>query len=253
MNVQDYISSGIVESCVLGLASAEERSEFERMCAQYPEVSAARTAFEMVLEKQAMENAVAPEPGLKERIMSGIRTAPAIPAREPAPVRAINWWKYAVAACLVVLAGSIYFNLTLSKKNRNLEGQFQRSVAQLDSLQDDMRRMTDNPQMKMASMRGTEVSPVSYATVFWDTTSHDVYLLANNLPAPASGMQYQLWALFDNKPIDLGMLDYDLKQKRLLVRMKNAQNAQAFAITLEKKDRPDPSRPEGKMVVMGSL
>ena len=31
------------------------------------------------------------------------------------------------------------------------------------------------------------------------------------------------------------MIDYDLKQKKLLLRMKNAQGAQAFAITLEKK------------------
>ena len=60
MNTQEYISSGIVESYVLGLASEEERIEFEQYCAQYPEVLAARTAFELSLENQAMENAIAP-------------------------------------------------------------------------------------------------------------------------------------------------------------------------------------------------
>ena len=73
------------------------------------------------------------------------------------------------------------------------------------------------------------------------------------MPAPPSDKQYQLWALLDGKPIDLGMLNFDAKQKKLLVRMKNAQNAQAFAITLEKKDRPDPSTPAGDMYVMGKL
>jgi hypothetical protein len=105
----------------------------------------------------------------------------------------------------------------------------------------------------MAAMGGLEVSPKSFATVYWDTSSHDVWLLANNLPAPQSEMQYQLWALLDGKPIDLGMLDYDLKQKKLLVRMKNASGAQAFAVTLEKKDRPDVSTPAGEMYVMGKL
>jgi anti-sigma-K factor RskA len=42
VNKQEYISSGIVESYVLGLASAEERNEFEQMCSQYPDVLAAR-------------------------------------------------------------------------------------------------------------------------------------------------------------------------------------------------------------------
>ena len=50
MNTQEYISSGIVESYVLGLASEEERREFEKMCNQHPEVLAARNAFEIALE-----------------------------------------------------------------------------------------------------------------------------------------------------------------------------------------------------------
>jgi len=76
-------------------------------------------------------------------------------------------------------------------------------------------------------------------------------LLANNLPVPASDKQYQLWAILDGKPVDLGMLDFDLKQKKLLVHMKNTRGAQAFAITLEKKGGN--STPQGTMYVMGKL
>jgi hypothetical protein len=50
MNVKEYISSGIVESYVLGLASEAERQEFEQNCVQYPEIAQARTAFELSLE-----------------------------------------------------------------------------------------------------------------------------------------------------------------------------------------------------------
>ena len=73
MNVQEYISSGIVESYVLGLASDEERREFEQRCMQYPEVLAARNAFEMAMEKQALENAIAPPADLKKRIFEEIK------------------------------------------------------------------------------------------------------------------------------------------------------------------------------------
>jgi hypothetical protein len=50
MNVREYISSGIIESYVMGLASETERQEFEANCMQYPEIAEARTAFEMALE-----------------------------------------------------------------------------------------------------------------------------------------------------------------------------------------------------------
>jgi anti-sigma-K factor RskA len=87
-------------------------------------------------------------------------------------------------------------------------------------------------------------------TVYWDTTSRDVYLMVNNLPQPASNEQYQLWALLDNQPIDLGV--FEVKQEKFLIRMKNVQNAQAFAITLEPKGgSANPSL--NKMYVVGKL
>ena len=55
MNVQDYISSGIVESYVLGLASPEESAEFELMCAAHSEVLAARNTFEIQLESSLQQ------------------------------------------------------------------------------------------------------------------------------------------------------------------------------------------------------
>ena len=99
-------------------------------------------------------------------------------------------------------------------------------------------------------MKGMPVSPQSFATVYWDTTSHDVYLLANNLPVPASDKQYQLWAIFNGKPVDLGV--FDIKKERLLIQAKNAQGAEAFAITLEKKGG-SPAPTMDSLYVMGKL
>lgn len=255
MNIQEYISSGIVESYVLGLASPEERSEFEQLCRQYPELLEARTAFELALEKQAMDNAIAPPAGLKNKILADL-DLPAtgkIVTMQTTPVKNLTWLKYASAACVALLAGSIYLNVSLSNKNKNLQNNYNNTVAELSDIKKDIQVLQSNPNVKMAAMGGLDASPKSFATVYWDTASHDVWLLANNLPAPPSDKQYQLWALLNGKPIDLGMLDYDLKQKKLLVRMKNASGAQAFAVTLEKKDRPDISTPAGDMYVMGKL
>jgi anti-sigma-K factor RskA len=248
VNTQEYISSGIVESYVLGLASDEEAREFDSMCAQYPEVLEARNSFELAIEKQAMLHAIAPAASLKNKIFETIGTGKTPPVNE-IPVRKLGWLKYAAAACLVLLAGSIYFNISLSGKNKKLQRNYDNTVAKLNDLENDVKILQENPNIKMASMKGMDVSPRSYATVYWDTTSHDVYLLANNLPVPASGKQYQLWAIFNGKPVDLGV--FDVKKEKLLIQAKNAQGAEAFAITLEKKGGSP--APEGQMYVMGKL
>lgn len=253
MNVQEYISSGIVESYVLGLASNEERSEFEKMCEQYPGVLQARTAFELLLEKQAIQNAMKPPEDLKGKIFEQLGETGKIIPMSHALVTSMNWLKYVVAACVLLLAGSLYWNVSLYNKNKKLQSDFHDTAAKLNDMENDVRILQQNPTIKMASMKGLDVSPQSYATIYWDTTSKDVYLLVNNLPKPASDKQYQLWALLDGKPIDGGLIDngYFVQQNKLLIRMKGAQHAQAFAITLEKKGG-NPT-PQGTMYVMGKL
>ena len=251
MNIQEYISSGIVESYVLGLASDEERREFEKSCDQYPELLAARTAFELVLEKQAMENAITPPAALKNKIIDTIGTAGKVVSMRSGQIRKTSWLKYAAAASVILLAGSLYYNINLYNKNKDLQKNYDNTVAKLNDMDKDMQILQQNPNIRMASMKGMDISPQSYATVYWDTTSHDVYLLVNNLPVPTSDKQYQLWAILNGKPVDLGV--FDIKKERLLIQAKNTQGAEAFAITLEKKNRADPSKPEGDMYVMGKL
>ena len=78
MNIQEYISSGIVESYVLGLASPEERVEFESLCVQYPELVAARTEFELALEKQLLRDAAVAPRDIKQTVMNLVNDQPSI-------------------------------------------------------------------------------------------------------------------------------------------------------------------------------
>lgn len=263
MNVQEYISSGVVEGYVLGLASAEEQAEFESMCRQYPEVLRARNEFELALEQQAMQHAVKPPADMKKRVMDAVLykdEAKVIAMSSDVVTTKNNWLKYVAAACAVLLAGSLFWNISQYNRNKKLQSSYDEVVKDYDStairlgeLEDEIAMISLNPNVKMAAMKGMEASPASFATVYWDTTSKDVYLVVNNLPKPASDKQYQLWALLDGKPIDVGMIDNDsfIGEKKLLLRMKNVSGAQAFAITLEKKGG-NPT-PQGSMYVMGNL
>lgn len=257
MNIKEYISSGIIESYVLGMLNEQERLEFEKACNEYPEIKSARDAFEIQVEKQAMENAMHAPQHLKQRIadelFSGKQNTPVIPITE-APVRKISsnangWLRFAAAASFILLAGSLWWNMILKNENRNIKANLTEFNNRLAQIEQDSKILKGSN--KIALLAGTQYSPQSSAIVYWDTTSHDVYLLINNLPVPASDEQYQLWALLDGKPIDMGV--FEITQKPLqLYRMKNAQAAQAFAITIERKGG-SPTPTLEKMVVLGNL
>lgn len=242
MNVREYISSGVVENYVLGLATEAEQQEFEAMCQQHPEVVQARLQFERALETSLLQDAAAPPAGLKKKIEDSIKelaTPETYAVPEAAPVRRMGIWKILAAASVAALLGVLAWAISLNTKNQQLQDQntalqrqAEQSTAQLNTLQQDAQRMR-NPGVKMATMKGTAIAPNALATVYWDTTSTDVYMMINNLPQPASDKQYQLWALIDNQPVDLGV--FEVRQQQLLVKMKNVQNAQAFAVTLERR------------------
>lgn len=269
MNLQEYILSGIIESYVLGLSSKEERIEFEKMCVVHPEVLEARNAFETSLENFAIVNGVAPAPALKNKILAAVSELNQTSGgklvnmkRDEKSSRNFGWLKYAAAASIILLIGSLYFNYDFYNRNQQLQNNYadvqqklNNSNEQLARMEKDADILQQNPNIKMAALHGTDNSPLSFVTVYWDTTSKDVYLMVNNLPTPPTDKQYQLWALLDGQPIDMGMLEMDnvsVNRKGLLLQMKNAQNAQAFAITLEKKGgSPSPSM--DKMYAMGKL
>ena len=88
-----------------------------------------------------------------------------------------------------------------------------------------------------------------FAEVFWNE-NNQVFLNPKNLPAAPTGKQYQLWAIVDGKPVDMGM--YDPNNKSLVQEMKTVSKPQAFAITLEKEGgSPTPTMEE--MYVMGPI
>lgn len=258
MNTQEYISSGIVESYVLGLASQEEQTEFERMTATHPEVKAAREAFESVLEKQAMSEAVQPPAFIKDKIFSAIAndsvqsqsfisTEPVTVAPHEAPVVSMGWLRYAAAASVILLVGSTLLNFYFFSQYKEFSSKYDQLVAnqtqmvsanqtlqtKLQDYESEMSLIKD-PEMNVIKMPAvaTSPNPSSLATVYWNMRSKDVYMMVNNLTQPSSDKQYQLWALVDGKPVDAGV--FDVKEGVAFIKMKNIPKAQAFAVTLEK-------------------
>lgn len=227
----------------MGLASEPERHEFEALSAQYPEIAEARKAFEAALETQLLKDAVKPPQQLKQQVWEKLNSSSNETIadefeEENTPVRRIGVWKWLAAASLILMAGSAYWAINTNKKYQEilskkevLEKQVQQFSSELAGLKEGAKQQPVSD-FKMASIKeGSQT-----ATVYWDTVTRDVYLLIRNMPEPASGKQYQLWALLPEEgaaPVSLGTVQ--LSRKQTLYQMKNVQNAKAFAITVEPK------------------
>jgi len=239
VNIQEYISSGIIESYVLGLASPEERAEFEKMCGLYPDLIEARTNFELSVEKQAIQNSVLPPAGSKEKIWSAIQqstsTKPSkIIAMEPRKSRSsgLRWF---AAASVILFLITAYLAFSFYNQNRELQAKVNRNDSLLRAMTTGDKIMHD-PNVMVVNMIGLKGSSSS-ANVYWDSTSTDVYMVVKNMPKLPSDKQYQLWALIGSKPVDLGL--FDPPQSNVILKMKNAQKADAFAITIENRGNTD--------------
>ena len=243
MNIQEYISSGIIESYVLGLASAEERIEFEQICAQYPELVEARNNFELAVEEQARKNASSPPANVKEKTWAAIKetyssNTPKIITMEPTTRRSSGWgWVAAASIILFLVAGYFaftYYNQTKDLKNSNdeLKARVDRTDSILNKMAEEQKIMSD-PNVTVVNMVGTQKGSPSSANIYWDSTSANVYLVVKNMPKLASDKQYQLWALIEGKPTDLGL--FDGGKDKVILKMNNTQKADAFAITIENR------------------
>ena len=253
MNIKEYILSGIVESYVLGLASEQDRIEFEQLCSKYPELVVARNEFEEQLEKKAFEEILIPPASLKEKILNNIRDQESseketkIITMETRP-RSSSWLRFVAAASVILLLASAYFAYDFYSKNKKLEKSYSQLKSQVDSLSDQMaseRKMMSDSNVTVVSMVSTEKKPSAH--IYWDSTSADVYLVVKNMPELPTDKQYQLWAMINKQPKDLGLFDAD--KNNVILKMNKTQKADAFVITIE--NRGNTGGPKGEMQSQG--
>lgn len=269
MNKEEIISSGLLESYVLGTTSHEEMVQVEWWVKTYPEVKEEVKQIEEALFQYSMDNVVAPHAGVKDKIMAAILQAPvkempvaAIDTEvnmQPAPVkRMFSKWKILAAASVVLLIGSAVLNYVLFDKYKTAETAYNTTNEQLlaksntlEAIDKNLSVVQDKHSVPVA-LNGLEAAPDAAAKVFWMKNTGDLYVDPSNLPDAPEGMQYQVWGIVDGKPVDGGMIvttktgdTYNIQK------MKNFGHAEAFAITLETKGGKP--QPEGKMYVMGKM
>ncbi|GCC50738.1 hypothetical protein SanaruYs_09560 [Chryseotalea sanaruensis] len=247
MNLEEYISSGVLEAYAAGLLAENERKEVEQNVQLYPALKTELEQIEATQELLLMKGAIQPASNVKALIFEALDQQN---DKKVIPLKSTNnqtrFWQFAVAASLslAIISSFLAYNYynkwrttvisfnDLLTRNQQIAEDYNTVNNRISEIETDLRVM-NNPDFKRVVMKGTDNAPQALAAVYWNENSQEVYLSLQNMKALSKENQYQLWAIIDGKPVDAGVFDGNLAG---LIKMKNiGQGAAAFAVTIEPK------------------
>lgn len=249
------MESGVLELYVLGDLSAEEKAEVEAMALKYPEIKAELAEIETATQLYADVHDIEPAAELRSRILNSLLTNLGddrtfsrgnykLPEARTAPKKSATvsiFYKYAFAASILLLClcgGALVMLLnrlqTTQQQLVTYQLQNQKFTRQVSQMNTEITVFRDTT-FQLVKLKGTAKMPLANVTVAWSPKRKKVMLDVASLalPSPVKGHQYQLWAIANGKPVDLGVFDTAKADSADMMEMKPTGQAQAFAITLE--------------------
>lgn len=247
MNIQELISSGKLELYVAGTLSEREMGDVAASALEYPEI-----ASEIEKIERAMLDFLSPvEFHMTERekdsqlghIFERIHV-------HGLGGRIVQFRRYSrqavavVAACLILTTGfTVWFALKDNRLTRELAGlrtEEQAIMAEKANFMDHLDKMQQQftlmrniltRRVELTSVAGNKITAQdSYMLLYWNPTSQKLMLADAHLPHLGADQQYQLWAMYDGKPVDAGVFEVNAVEFQ-----KDVSAAQAFAVTVEPK------------------
>ncbi len=244
MDIKDYISSGIIESYVLGSVSPQERKEVECMSHIYPEIDEVVKKQQKIIEDFAMANSVKPPNSLKAKIFEHIKEinnlenkATVVPISESK----LNIFRPISIAASILLLIFGYGYYQLNKENKVLATSLtelvlvKEEVSALNKANKEFENKISFYKDELTTkveLLGTENHSDLALSLFWNKSSNQVVVYGNSLPKLSKEKEYQLWAIIDSVPVSLGKLD-SVEETIAFIALDNNGKIEAFAVTIE--------------------
>jgi len=241
MDKQEYIDSGILELYVFGRLDEAEFNEVTKMAENDEDIK-----NEIIsIEKAVINFSESVSPFLSSENYEKIRQALMLKHGVVEMKPKSNIFLYlGWAASILLLIGIGYQYKQLDDKETQIgnvqaeKSKLQESVVDLQlknkESEEALALVRDNNNTVIA-LAGQEVSPESFAKAYWNKNTKTVHIDASGLPEPPEGMVYQVWALKLNPltPTSIGLLENFKGNAKKIFAVENANEAEAFGITLE--------------------
>ncbi len=245
MDIEKYISSGILELYVAGLLTEAENREVSEHAKSYPEIEKEIRSIEAGV--LALSKAASPGVTEKSRIeqlwatMDERENKPVIKMEKPRT----NWFAYTGwAAALVLLAGLWW----VYNQNQELRTDMQTRVNEVQQLESQIEAARNSlvqtrelfnqlrdKDVTIVPLSGQQVAPDAYARAYWKKDAQEVFIDAQGLPEPPPGMVYQVWSLKLSPltPTSIGLLESFATDDNKVFVLPTTNETEAFGITLE--------------------
>ncbi|MFD0989646.1 anti-sigma factor domain-containing protein [Mariniflexile jejuense] len=245
MDIKAYIESGILELYVAGSLSEKENQEVYALMQQYPEILQEVLDIEAAIIKltaatSRYKNANTFQK-IKDQLGFDADDTKVISIAKPT----YNWITYTGWAASVILAVGLFYTVTQNNKLQEniqiaktqqslLETQIANSKNSLEEANTLITVLRDDNITKI-QLAGQGNFASTYAKVYWDKNSQRIFLDAQGLPEPPEGKVYQVWSLKLSPltPTSLGTIDDFKTDSNKIFEIKNANESEAFGITLE--------------------
>lgn len=244
MDIEQYISTGILELYVAGLLSEKENKEINEYSEKYPEIQKEIEEIEQAileLSKTASPsfNTTLHYQELHKKLATTNTKVVSMPKERTNYSSYLGW-----AAAVIFAAGFLFMFLqneslqstiqVSTDENKQLESQILEAESSLQQTKDLLNTIRDK-NITVVALGGQEVAPESYAKAYWNKAEQKVFMDVRGLPEPPDGMVYQVWSLKLNPltPTSLGTLDDFIEDDNKIFMLANANESEAFGITLE--------------------
>lgn len=248
-DLKSYLESGILEQYVLGDLSNEELREVEKNALVYPEIRSELVEIESALLNYAIANAIEPSEALRNKVLNSLEKAESeIRPLYGASSKSGQFYKYAFAASLALLFISMILPINLNSKlndsytqiavlqtgNQKFSNQVNHIEEELRDTRNALHFYQNQAAYKLVTLKGSAKAPAASMLVAFNPEEEEVMIDLSSLKMPSNDKehQYQLWAMVDGKPVDLGVFDSEVDSTGMK-KMKSIKYAQAFAVTLE--------------------
>jgi anti-sigma-K factor RskA len=235
MDINNYIASGIIEMYVMGICSAEEKAEMELLRTRYPQLNEAILQFEMAFEKNALQHGSETGAEVDAKILqsfNALQTPVFEMNSKQQSIHKINWLKPVAAAAILLLVASSILNYSLYKKTTSQQIALNAVQESKSSLPAADYAILKNPRITPVAMYGVASHSICRCTMFWDKKTGKIYIMIHHLVPTGPERKYQLWAMVNDKPVNVGMIDDAIRDR--FIELKNVPDgATAFSVTLE--------------------
>lgn len=245
MDNKEYIASGILELYVAGVLTEQENQQVYDVIQKSPEALQEVESIEKAILQLTAATSVVDIPSfdaIKAHLNEDEDTTKVIPMKPKQ-----SWTQFTGWVAAIILAGLFIWSMNennqikeeLATEKENIQEQ-QKLIDSTETNLAETQKILDvirDKNVISVPLAGQQVSPTSYAKVYWDKQTNEIYLDAKGLPKPPEGKVYQIWSLklTPLTPTSLGTLESFADSKTKIFTIPNSNESEAFGITLEPK------------------